>query len=166
MLKGAGLVYRGDLIVRGPSQATRHKCLPQEKNLLCINVDNGHIYRPEDQALVTFLGSVIEHLISKPVQNAVSHGDRVPLLFETRQETALARAMRASEFADADVKAALGGRAVVTHEPQLARLVCETLRIVTDYTHDRLHNNRKEMMLVDEILTSVKVDRTADSIAA
>ena len=165
MLTSWKLCYRGDLVLRGPSARDRG-ALPRERNLLCIDTDTGGIYRPEGDGTTTALGNAIEHLISRPVLNAVYHGDSVPLLFTTQQETNLRRAMQRAEIGEDDYRRALAGEAVRLCQPQLARLICEALRIVTDYTYDRQAGTSVMVQTFKGILTTVKVDRAQHPVTA
>lgn len=74
--------------------------------------------------------------------------------------------MQRAEIDEAACRAALGGQAIRLCQPQLARLICEALRIVSDHTHDRLENRSLSVLTIGEILTTVKVDRAQHPVAA
>lgn len=166
MLKSWNLSYRGDLTLMGPA-AQDHATLPWDKALLCIDADRGTIYRPEGDGTVTYLGNAIEHCISRPVLNAVYHGDAAPLIFTTEQETLLRRAMERAKIEPQAIKDALYGKAVSLFEPDLARVLCEALRLVCDYNlSQKSHPGHVKPVALGEILTTVKVDRSTASAAA
>jgi hypothetical protein len=165
MLSGPTLAYRGDLTLIGQA-GSGHEAIPRDRAMLCIDTDEGSIYRPEGDGTVTFLGSILEHMLSRPVKNAVFHGDAVPLLFETRDPTLLTRAMQRAEVSAQDIKDALYGKAIRVFEPTLARIVCETLRIVCDASRTALKHGEHPSVCFDRILSSVHVQRTEQEAAA
>ncbi len=165
MLKGPVLEYRGDLTIMGLA-SQGYDALPRDRALLCIDADEGGIYRPESGKHVTTLGNVLEHMLSRPVKNAVMHGDTVPLLFETRDPTLLTRAMKRSDVGEQEIKEAIYGNPIRVFESMLVRTVCETLRIVCDAALTAQRRGEHTSLTFADILTSVKVDRSEQSQAA
>lgn len=165
MLKGPALEYRGDLTLVGPA-SHGYDAMPRDRALLCIDADDGGIYRPDSGKHGTTLGNVLEHMLSRPVKNAVFHGDAAPFLFETRDPTLLTRAMTRAKIGEQDIKDALYGKPIRLFEPTLVTLVCETFRLVCDACRTSERHGEYPSLTFEQILTSVAVDRSEQSQAA
>lgn len=165
MLMSPEIRYRGDLTLIGPS-AQGYEALPSDRTILCIDADEGSVYRPEGNGAVTFLGSILEHVLSRPVKNAVFHGEAASFLFETRQETYLRRAMERAEVEAQAIKDALYGKPISLFEPTLTRIVCEAFRIVCDVNAGALKRKEPASLRIDQILQQVSVDHSEENVAA
>jgi hypothetical protein len=165
MLDSPEIEYRGELTLKGTA-AHGYDALPRDRSILCINSDTGYVYRPDGDKTVTSLGSILEHMLSRPVKNAVYHGDAAPLLFTTQDETALRMAMQRAGVPEQDIKDALYGKAIRLFEPTLVNIVCEAFRLVSEETVRSRKEGRIPSYGLDRILSRVSVDRSEQNQAA